>query len=145
MVLTRLHSPVKFRAFEGVGSVVAVTDFSVTGLEGFVSGVAVGAFDVLPSAGEYHLFIPNRNATAPPPSITARMIMAACKTQRYGEREDCEGLGGTSVHGIVGRTADTRVGEESGSAKRGEPSSKQKFSESSLYLVPHFGHRFIEI
>ena len=116
MVLIRLHSPVKFIAFEGVGSVAGVEDFSGTGLEGFVSGVAVGGFDVPPSAGEYHLFIPNRNATAPPPSITAKTIMAACKTQRYREREDCGGLEGASVQGIVGRAGDTKVGTASGSA-----------------------------
>jgi hypothetical protein len=97
---------------------------------------------VLPSFDE---FIRYKSATAPPPSIIARTIMTAYKTQRYGEREGCEGREGTPVQGIVGRAATTKVGAESVSAKRVEPSSKQKFSESSLYLLLHFGHRFMEI
>jgi hypothetical protein len=144
MVLTMFHSPVRSMAFAGVGAAVG-SDLAGAVLVGLVSGVDGETCDLFPSVGEYHLFIPNSNATAPAPSITARTIMAACKTQRYGEREDCEGLEGTPHEGIVGRAADTNVGSESGSAKREEPSSKQKFSESSLYPLLHFGHRFMEI
>ena len=143
MVLTRFHSPVRFGPFAGVGA-VGGSDLAGTVFVGFASGEAGETCDVLPSVGEYHLFIPNRSATPPAPSIIARSIMTACKTQRYGEREDCEGLEGASIQGTVGRAGDTKVGAAAASAKRGDPSSRQKFSESSLYLVLHFGHRFME-
>ena len=56
----------------------------------------------------------------------------------------CEGLevilaGGAATVGAI------NVGSESASANRVEPSSKQKFSESSLYLLLQLGHRFMEI
>lgn len=142
MVLTRFHSPVRFGPFVGVGA-VGESDLTGRVFVGFASGDAGETCDVLPSVGEYHLFIPNRSATPPAPSKIARSIMAACKTQRE-EREDCEGLKGASIQGTVGRAGDTKVGAAAGSAKSGDPSSRQKFSESSLYLVLHFGHRFME-
>ncbi len=71
--------------------------------------------------------------------------MTASKAHRFEDLGACEGLevilAGVSGAATVG---EIRVGSESGSAKREEPSSKQKFSESSLYLLLHVGHRFME-
>jgi hypothetical protein len=71
--------------------------------------------------------------------------MTASKAHRFEGLGDFEGLevilAGVSGAATVG---EIRVGSESGSAKREDPSSKQKFSVSSLYLLLHFGHRFIE-
>jgi hypothetical protein len=71
--------------------------------------------------------------------------MTNSKTHRCEDVEDCEGLAvilaGVSGAATVG---EINVGSESGSANRVEPSSRQKFNESSLYLLRHCGHRFIE-
>jgi hypothetical protein len=71
--------------------------------------------------------------------------MTASKTHRCEDVEDCEELEviltGVSCAATVG---EINVGSESGSAKRVEPSSRQKFSESSLYLLLQFGHRFMK-
>src|SRR5260370_35211643 len=105
MVLTMFHSPVRFGAFAVVG-VVGGSDLTGPVFVGLVSGVACEPCVVLPLVGEYHLFIPNRSATAPAPSIIARRIMTACKTQRNREREYGEDLEETAVHRIVGRDGD---------------------------------------
>jgi hypothetical protein len=71
--------------------------------------------------------------------------MTVIRIQRGKEVEDCEGLAvilaGPTGAATVG---EIKVGSELGSAKRVEPSSKQKFSESSLYLFLQRGHRFME-
>src|ERR1700730_2309583 len=141
-----LHSPLRFGAFAGMGVGVSRFDLLRAFSEGFVSGVAGEVDDVLSSFGESHLFIRYRRATAPPPSMTASRTMTAKRTHRCEGVEDCEGLevilAGVSGAATVG---EIKVGSESGSAKRVEPSSKQKFSESSLYLLLQLGHRFMEI
>jgi hypothetical protein len=77
--------------------------------------------------------------------MTAISTMTASKTHRCEDVEDCEGLevilAGVSGAATVG---EINVGSESGSANKVEPSSRQKFNESSLYLLLHCGHRFIE-
>jgi hypothetical protein len=57
----------------------------------------------------------------------------------------CEGLEVilAGVRGAITVGA-INVGSESASANRVEPSSRQKFNESSLYLLPQLGHRFME-
>lgn len=140
-----LHSPLRFGALAGTGVGLARFDLLVAFSEGFVSGVDGEVVDVLSSFGEFHLFILYRRATAPPPSMTANRTMTTSKTHRCEDVGDCEGLAvilaGVSGAATVG---EIKVGSESGSAKRVEPSSKQKFSESSLYLLLQLGHRFME-
>ena len=111
--------------------------------EGFVSGVAGEVFDVLSSFGESHLFIRYRRATAPPPSMTASSTMIASRNHQREGVEDCEGLE-VILAGVDATVGAIKVGSESGSANRVEPSSRQKFNESSLYLLLQLGHRFME-
>jgi hypothetical protein len=146
MVLTMLHSPLRFGVFAGTGVGLARFDLLGASSESFVSGVAGEVDDVLPSFGESHLFIRYRRATAPPPSMSASRTMTDSKTHRGEGVEDCEGLA-VILAGVGGAATvgEINVGSESGSAKRVEPSSKQKFSESSLYLLLQLGHRFMEI
>jgi hypothetical protein len=69
--------------------------------------------------------------------------MTNSKTHRCEGVEDCEGLA-VILAGGAARVGEINVGSESGSANRVEPSSRQKFNESSPYLLRHCGHRFIE-
>jgi hypothetical protein len=139
------HSPLRFGAFAGEGVGLGRFDLLGAPSEGFVSGVAGEVFDVLSSFGESHLFIRYRRTTAPPPSSTASSTMTASRTHRCEGVEDCEGLevilAGVSVAATVGAI---KVGSESDSANRVEPSSRQKFNESSLYFLLQLGHRFME-
>jgi hypothetical protein len=77
--------------------------------------------------------------------MTAIRIMTDSRIQRGEDVEDCEGLevilAGVSGAATVGAI---KVGSESGSTSRVEPSSRQKFNESSLYLLLQLGHRFME-
>ncbi len=57
MVLTMLHSPVRFSALETVGAAVGGSVLIGTAFVGLVSGVPGDVFDVLPSVDESHLFI----------------------------------------------------------------------------------------
>ena len=88
-VLTMFHCPVRFGTLKGVGSTVGCG----VGLEGLGAGVAVWFVGLLPLAGESHLFMRYRNATAPPPSRTASRTRPATNTQRDGESEDWIELG----------------------------------------------------
>ena len=71
--------------------------------------------------------------------------MAVNRTHRCEDVGDWEGLevilAGVSGAATVGAI---NVGSESGPANRVEPSSRQKFNESSLYLLLQLGHRFME-
>jgi hypothetical protein len=76
--------------------------------------------------------------------MTASSTTTASKTHRCEDVEDCEGLEVILAGVSAATVGEINVGLESGSANRVEPSSRQKFSESSLYLLLHCGHRFIE-
>lgn len=77
--------------------------------------------------------------------MTASRTMIVNSIHRCEDVGDCEGLevilAGVSGAATVGAI---NVGSEPASANRVEPSSKQKFSESSLYLLLQLGHRFME-